>query len=641
MALLMDEVSAQAEVARLIRPGGPAFALLQRSGTTAPDHVELLVGSTRTVAGVAELTRRGDQPGPAHDLLALVPYRQLTERGYACQDDGTPLVVLEPRTFAEIPIAAVHRAVSDTPVTVRDGRFATTDDEYAEQVRRVIADEIGRGRGANFVIKRSYLAQFAEYSARTAITVFVRLLAHEQGSYWTFLVHTGDRTLVGASPECHLTLRGGVATMNPISGTYPYPAGGATEAGLLEFLADAKESDELFMVLDEELKMMSRVCEPGVRATGPQLKAMANLAHTEYFIEGTTTLDVPRLLAETMFAPTVTGSPVQSACEVIARHENSGRGYYSGAVVLIGRDTAERPTLDSAIMIRTADIGRSGDLRLDVGATLVRHSQPLAEAAETRAKAAGLLAALERGAEPGVDDRAEAVVSRLAASRQVRDALLARNAGLAPFWLSQLPLPEIGDKLRGRAVVVDCEDTFTSMLAHQLIALGLAVDVVSIWDDPPIDADLLVMGPGPGDPRLIGDPKIAKMRRITAEGLSRRIPLLAICLGHQVLASLLGLPLVRRAVPSQGVQRQVDFFGRRELCGFYNTYAAQTDYPRMNYPSGTIDFAHDPESGEIHAMRAATFGSVQFHPESVLTEHGTRLIRELAAHVLRIPATVS
>ncbi|MFD0658618.1 chorismate-binding protein [Thermocatellispora tengchongensis] len=212
--------------------------------------------------------------------------------------------------------------------------------------------------------------------------------------------------------------------MNPISGTYRYPPSGPTVRDVMRFLADRKESEELYMVLDEELKMMTRICEPGVRVVGPRLKQMARLAHTEYFIEGDSRWDVRDILRETMFAPTVTGSPLESACRVIGRHEPQGRGYYSGVAALIGRDASGGWTLDSSILIRTADIDSAGRARIGVGATLVRHSDPLSEVAETSAKAAGLLSALRTG-EAG----------RLDAHPEVRDALERRNATIAGFWL--------------------------------------------------------------------------------------------------------------------------------------------------------------------------------------------------------------
>src|SRR6185437_15908201 len=156
---------------------------------------------------------------------------------------------------------------------------------------------------------------------------------------------------------------------------------------------------------------------------GPFLKEMARLAHSEYLIEGRSSLDVREVLRETMPAPTVTGSPVQNACRVIARWESAGRGYYDGVLALIGTDAAGERTVDSSILIRTADIDAAGKLRIGVGATLVRLSDPRSEVAETRAKAAGLLAVLGVG-----DDRSHQ--KRVATRARIGD-LPAVGAALA------------------------------------------------------------------------------------------------------------------------------------------------------------------------------------------------------------------
>jgi phenazine biosynthesis protein phzE len=293
---------------------------------------------------------------PGHEVLVLVPYRQLAERGYAAPDDGEPLLAMSVTGHQRLPVSEVVARMPQTPVRLSNRRFDMGDEEYADLVRRIVAEEIGAGEGANFVIKRSLLVDIGDYSTRNALSLFRRLLTREQGAYWTFVIHTGGRTFVGASPERHISLSGGTAVMNPISGTYRYPPDGPTLTGVRDFLADRKETDELYMVLDEELKTMARICERGGRITGPHLREMSRLAHTEYFVEGRSDRDPRDVLRETMFAPTVTGSPVESAARVISRYEPGGRGYYSGVAALIGRDAGGARTLDSAILIRTADI---------------------------------------------------------------------------------------------------------------------------------------------------------------------------------------------------------------------------------------------------------------------------------------------
>ncbi|MFB7268460.1 anthranilate synthase family protein, partial [Streptomyces nojiriensis] len=526
-------------------------------------------------------------------------------------------------------------ALPSHPVRVDGGGFDVPDEEYAATVRRVIEDEIGRGEGANFVIRRTYEGRIDGFGRADALALFRRLLEGERGAYWTYVVHTGRRTLVGASPEVHVRMSGRTVVMNPISGTYRYPAGGPTAESLLAFLGDRKETEELSMVVDEELKMMCTVGDMGGVVVGPRLKEMSHLAHTEYELRGRSSLDVRDVLRETMFAATVTGSPVQNACRVIERYEAGGRGYYAGALALLGRDSAGAQTLDSPILIRTADIAADGTLRVPVGATLVRHSDPAGEVAETHAKAAGVLAAL--GVRPAAP-RPAFEGARLADDPRVRAALAARRQDLAPFWLRMQERPAAP---AGHALVVDGEDTFTAMLGHVLRVAGLEV-TVRRYDDPGLRAAALawegpiVLGPGPGNPAEAADPKMRMLRALTADLLAgHRQGLVGVCLGHELLAAELGLPLVRKAEPAQGAQTRIELFEAEEVVGFYNTYTAHCDDAlAARLAAEGVEVARDPATGEVHALRsAAGFAGVQFHPESVLTLRGADLLRELLAGV--------
>ncbi|MFJ7166454.1 anthranilate synthase family protein [Streptomyces globosus] len=615
--------------------GGPHFALLHRP-ESGSGGVDVLLGRAVEVpdgAGLAGLPLPADGARGRHELLALLPYRQIRERGFACPDDGTPLVALEIAEQAVVPWEEVLERLPREPLRTSGGAFDLDDGTYAARAAQVLAEEIGRGEGANFVLQRSYTAVVEDWGAAAALSFFRRMLLHEPSAYWTFVVHLGGRTLIGATPERHVSLAGGTAVMNPISGTYRYPEDGPTEAGLLDFLADPKEADELYMVVDEELKMMGRICSEGGRVVGPYLKQMARLAHTEYLIRGRTGLDVVDVLRETMFAPTVVGSPLESACKVVRKYEPEGRGYYSGVAALIGRDADGGRAMDSAILIRTADVDASGALRLAVGATLVRDSSPESEVAETRAKAAGLLAALEREAPP-----AEPVPS-FGDRPAVRQALEARNSALGGFWLADPQArAEARPGLAGRRVLIlDAEDTFTAMAQHQLAALGLRV-CIRRYDEPyePGAYDLVIVGPGPGDPRDAGHPKIAAMRAATERLLRTGTPFLSVCLGHQVLSILLGLEVRRRPVPHQGVQLKIDFFGRPELVGFYNTFAAHSPEEsfRCARRPGTVRAFRDAATGEVHALAGPGFASVQFHPASVLTQNATQILADLLAAAL-------
>ncbi|MEU3842628.1 anthranilate synthase family protein [Streptomyces sp. NPDC028635] len=597
------------------------FALLRRR---TPGHredvVELLIGP------VTHHDRLADLPD---ECLALVPFRQIRERGFDVRDDGTPLAVLVPEERHTLPLDTALAGLPAHAVRVEGGGFDIDDEAYGAIVARVLREEIGRGEGANFVIRRTYEGGVPGFGRADALALFRRLLEGERGAYWTFVVHTGDRTLVGASPEVHVRMSGGTVVMNPISGTYRYPAGGPTPEHLLGFLADSKEIEELSMVVDEELKMMCTVGDMGGVVVGPRLKEMAHLAHTEYELRGRSTLDAREVLRETMFAATVTGSPVQNACRVIQRHEVGGRGYYAGALALLDRDSGGAQTLDSPILIRTADIDASGRLRVPVGATLVRGSDPAGEVAETHAKAAGVLAAL--GVRPS-RPREEHTRVRLADDPRVRAALDGRRSSLAPFWLR---MQEPSAELTGHALVVDGEDTFTAMLAHVLRAAGLTV-TVRRYDEPDLRRAVLahegpvVLGPGPGDPGDLDDPKMRVLRELTAAVLAgHRHGVLGVCLGHELIAAELGLDLVRKEVPYQGAQTVIDLFGREETVGFYNSFVARCDdESAAELAAHGIEVSRNA-SHEVHAVRGPGFGGVQFHPESVLSLNGAAVVREL------------
>src|SRR3954451_7991010 len=425
----------------------PTAALSALQGHQAWAVIRLRDSSTVTLVGGSrsEVERLSDVPlsvgapqdGRRFDRLLAIPFRQVRERGFEAHDDGTPLTVVDIELEVEIPLPDLLTALPDEPVTFSDrGGFETDDEQYGAVVDAIISDEIGNGEGANLVVGRHYRAQVADWGADAALTVFRRLLERERGAYWTFCFFTGDRYLVGASPERHVSVHGGDVRMNPISGTFRLRGledPQQRKEKLLEFLADEKEIYELFMVVDEELKMMCDICHEGGQVLGPFLKPMSRLVHTEYLLAGRTNRDPREVLRDTMYAATVTGSPVENACRLIEKYEPRGRGYSGAALAILGRDDEGGAVVDSPIVIRTADVDLDGRLTVTAGATLVRDSDPAYEVAETHAKASGILSAfglVPPAPAPGHD------IAELVNDEDVLLALNARNRRLSRFWLT-------------------------------------------------------------------------------------------------------------------------------------------------------------------------------------------------------------
>lgn len=627
-----SQISASAALEQVT--GHEAWAVIRKGDS---DTVTLVGGPLVPTEKLGDIPvpEGAPEPGRRFDTLVAVPFRQVAERGFDVHDDGTPLAVVGIETEIEVPLADLLAALPDEPLEFTDrGGFETDDATYAKTVEKIIAEEIGNGEGANLVIGRHYRAQLDDFGpeagAAKILTVLRRLLENERGAYWTYCFWTGDRFLVGASPERHVSVQAGAVRMNPISGTFRLRGleEGERKAKLLEFLADEKEIYELFMVVDEELKMMCDICHEGGQVLGPFLKPMTHLVHTEYLLAGRTRLDVRDVLRMSMFAATVTGAPVENACKLIKAYEPEGRGYYAGALALIGRDESGAPTADSPILIRTADVSPTGAVKVTAGATLVRDSDPHSEVAETAAKAGGILSAF--GLVPAVGGQ-PSQIEDLTHDEDVLIALNSRNQRLSKFWLTDqggtAPAPE----LAGRTVaILHGEDDFANMLHHVFSVLGMKPTIIRHEDFRPggFDAyDVAVVGPGPGDPRDASNPKIATFRGAVDGLLAGEKPFLSVCLGHQVLCDRLGIPLAYKDIVFQGTQSKVTIDGREEAVGFYNTFVGRIGAEDV-LPDG-VSVETDPATGDIHLVRGPHFRGVQFHAESILTENGVSLLQRL------------
>ncbi|MDD5748618.1 MAG: aminodeoxychorismate/anthranilate synthase component II [Actinomycetota bacterium] len=183
---------------------------------------------------------------------------------------------------------------------------------------------------------------------------------------------------------------------------------------------------------------------------------------------------------------------------------------------------------------------------------------------------------------------------------------------------------------RIRTVLIDNYDSFTYNLAQYLAQIGSEVivfrnDEVDIKRIEELDPSHLVISPGPGGPADAGI-----SCRVVSHFLAR-IPVLGVCLGHQVIGHVMGGEVVRGSKPVHGKVSLVYHDGETIFADVPNPLRATRYHSlvveRKSFPE-ELEISAETEDGIVMGLRhrKLRLEGVQFHPESVLTEAGLKIL---------------
>jgi anthranilate synthase component 1 len=215
-----------------------------------------------------------------------------------------------------------------------------------------------------------------------------RALRSINPSPYLFYFDYGNFKIFGSSPEAQLQVRNGKAHIFPIAGTFRRSGNDIEDAEIASRLAaDEKENAEHVMLVDLARNDMSRNAENVHVEVFKEIQYYSHVIHLVSKVTGHVRKDssVVRMAADTFPAGTLSGAPKHMAMTLINRYERGNRGFYGGAIGLLGFDGS----FNHAIMIRTF-LSYNNKLVYQAGAGIVSKSNSESELQEVNNKLTAL-----------------------------------------------------------------------------------------------------------------------------------------------------------------------------------------------------------------------------------------------------------
>ncbi|MGQ1890770.1 anthranilate synthase component I family protein [Thermophagus sp. OGC60D27] len=278
-------------------------------------------------------------------------------------------------------------------------KFQPVNDEYSPITGNEYKKMVTHGknhcyRGDVFQIVLS--RQFQQSFKGDEFNVY-RALRHINPSPYLFYFDYGNYRLMGSSPETQLIIEKGVASINPIAGTFRRTGDDLKDMQLAEELSkDPKENAEHVMLVDLARNDLGRNCHQVEVKTYKEVQYYSHVLHMVSEVHGKlrNPNDIAKVMADTFPAGTLSGAPKYRAMELINKYEPHNRGFYGGCIGKLGLDGS----FNQAIMIRSF-LSKDNTLIYQAGAGIVSESDEEKELQETNNKLRALKTAIEMAAE--------------------------------------------------------------------------------------------------------------------------------------------------------------------------------------------------------------------------------------------------
>ena len=458
-----------------------------------------------------------------------------------------------------------------------------TDEEHKANIRKGIKHCL-RGDVFQIVLSRRFIQKYEGDDFK-----LYRALRSINPSPYLFYFDFGGFRIFGSSPETHCRIEGKKAYIDPIAGTTKRTGDAEADRRGAEYLRnDPKENAEHVMLVDLARNDLSRNCH-GVKVDFyKDLQYYSHVIHLVSRVSGELDegADPIKAFIDTFPAGTLSGAPKVRAMQLISEYEPHNRGAYGGCIGYIGLDGS----LNQAITIRTF-VSRNGELWFQAGGGIVAKSNEEYELQEVNNKLGALRRAILMAEKMWFFDKRTFIM---------------------------------------KIVIIDNYDSFTYNLSHLVKELGAEVtvyrnDQFELGDLEPFSK--IILSPGPGIPSEAG------LLLDVIRTYAGKKPILGVCLGHQAIGEAFGGRLENLsdvfhgvATPCHIVNEDPIFSGISKdfTVGRYHSWVVSKD----RFPE-CLEITAESDEGQIMALRHKTMNirGIQFHPESVLTPDGKKMLQ--------------